>query len=362
MKNTRHKTFSKASLFNIFMLLSVSASAANDADFKELPRIFQPTQTVQEILFPETMLLSEGYLRVSDLHEIWYAEYGNKDGTPVAIVHGGPGSGCLPLIERFFDPSFYRIIKFDQRGAMRSKPTCELKDNTTQDLVEDMEKLRKHLKIDKWALYGGSWGTTLAIVYGETYPSNCLGFILRGVFLGSTEEAEELCYGMGKHYPEAFERYKNFLPLEERSTLLDSYNKRILSEDPAIALPAVMSTMLYNGSCVSALEKLPDLFPGELPPELAVCMMKTYTHYSTHNFFLEPNQIMDNLSKITDKPAIFVQSRHDVHCLPKIAYQVHLNWPGSKFYIVTDAAHLELERGVVKGMVTATEEMKKVLS
>ena len=194
--------------------------------------------TLEDVLYPIIKPLNEGYLKVSDLHEIYFAEYGNPKGIPVVNIHGGPGAGSSANDMRFFDPKHYRIILFDQRGAKRSKPLASIKENTTADLISDLEKLRKALKIDKWLVFGGSWGSALALAYGQTHPKQCLGFVLRGIFLGNEEEYLQVWYGMQDIFPEAWEEFNNFLPANERKDLVTSYYKRITHSDAKIHMPA----------------------------------------------------------------------------------------------------------------------------
>lgn len=178
--------------------------------------------SLDEVLFPKIAPNFEGHLKVSDLHELWYAEYGNPEGMPVIFLHGGPGGGCGSYDARFFNPEFYRIILFDQRGAGRSMPLYELKDNNTQELIADIEKIRMHCGVDKWLVFGGSWGSLLSILYGQTHPDRCLGFVLRGIVMGSEAELANI-YAMGDVFPESFDELEKFIPKNERHNLMEAY-------------------------------------------------------------------------------------------------------------------------------------------
>jgi len=226
-------------------------------NFTIAPLVYRLEQMLEEILFPAIKPYDEDYLDVSGLHRLWYAQFGNPHGIPVVVVHGGPGFGCSPRDMRFFDPKFYRIILFDQRGALRSQPFGEMQENTTQDLIADMEKLRQHLAVDKWLLFGGSWGSALSVLYGEAHPDRCLGFILRGVFLATHAQTQQVWYGMRDHYPEVWEEFVSFLPENERDDLLVAFRRRINDPDPEVHLPAARAFMKYDLSCAFALQARP---------------------------------------------------------------------------------------------------------
>ncbi len=204
-----------------------------------------PKYTLDEILFPKIEANFESHLKVSDIHEIWYAEYGNPHGIPVIFVHGGPGGGCWPDDARFFNPEHYRVILFDQRGANRSKPLYEMAENTTQNLIADMEKLRNHLGIEKWLLFGGSWGSTLSMLYGQAHPERCLGFMLRGIFTATDEEVNNI-YAMGDIFPENYDEFESFIPEDERGDLLGAYFKKFCDPDPKVCMEAAKICMKYD--------------------------------------------------------------------------------------------------------------------
>jgi proline iminopeptidase len=314
--------------------------------------------TLDEILFPKIEAHTEGRLKVSELHEIWYGEYGNPKGMPVVFLHGGPGAGCGPNDMRFFDPEFYRIILFDQRGTKRSTPFSEIKENNTQHLIADIEKLRLHLQIEKWLVFGGSWGSALAVLYGEAYPTACLGFVLRGIFLGTQEELENV-YAMNDIFPDLHDELRQFIPLEEQNDLLTAYHKRLFDIDPAIAIPAAKSFTKYDlmaSFLMHSAEKVEPLLQDE---KFVLGLSRLFTHYAINHCFVEEAQIISDLPKIHHLPAIIVQGRYDIICRPKAAYKLHQDWAGSKLVLVQDAGHASIEPGVAKALVGSTEEFKR---
>jgi proline iminopeptidase len=315
----------------------------------------------EEILFPAIKPTHEGYLKVSDSYQIWHAEYGNPKGVPIVIVHGGPGAGCGDNDMRFFDPKHYRIILFDQRGAYRSKPFAEINENSTQDLIEDMEKLRKHLNIEKWVLFGGSWGSTLSLAYGEAHPERVLGFILRGVFLGRDHERDNIWDGMQDTFPEVWEEYVKFLPENEHKDLMISYYKRLINPDPKIHMPAARSFLKYDFTAAFLMHDNKRTEKMIKDDKLTLGCVKIFAHYSVNKFFFKENQILDNLSKIKHLPAVIVQGRYDTICRAKSAYELHKNWPGSELNFIQDAGHSAYEPGITRALVEATEKMKGVI-
>jgi proline iminopeptidase len=320
--------------------------------------VYELKFTLDQILFPKLEAYNEGYLRVSELHEIWYSEYGNPSGKPVVFLHGGPGGGCSPDSARFFDPEHYRIILFDQRGCGRSKPFGEVEGNTTQDLIEDIENLREHLKIDKWLIFGGSWGSALAMTYGEAYPNSCLGFILRGIFLGKESEFQQVWYGMKDIFPEVWDEFSCFLPLNERRDLIKSYYKRLMDPNAEIHMAAARAFIKYDFTASFLLPNaqiIEQILKNDI---LVLGCARLFAHYSMHKFFFEENQILDNLAKIKHLPAIIVHGRYDVILRVSSAYELHKNWSGSEFILVPDAGHSSVDHGIAKALVVATEKLK----
>jgi proline iminopeptidase len=276
----------------------------------------------------------------------------------VLVVHGGPGAGAGANDMRYFDPKHYRIILFDQRGAKRSLPFAEIKENTTRDLIEDMEKLRLHLKVNKWLLFGGSWGSALSVAYGEAHPTSCLGFVLRGVFLGTEEEIRQLWYGMQDTFPEEWQAMVQFLPENERSDLMKSYYARVINPDPTIHMPAAKAFIKYDMTAAFLLQDTDRLNKILEDEKQSFGMSKLFMHYAMNKVFLAPNHILNNLYKIKHLPAIIVHGRYDVICRAKSAYLLHTNWPGSELYFIQDAGHSAFEPGITRALINATEKMK----
>ncbi len=300
----------------------------------------------------------EGFLRVSAIHEIWYGQYGNPNGTPVIVLHGGPGAGCDEDTVNLFDPEFWRIILLDQRGAKRSKPFSEIKDNTTQHLIADIESLRKELHIDKWLVFGGSWGSALAIAYGETYPSHVLGFILRGIFLARKHETQDLWFGMGRIFPDAWQALNDYIPIEEQHDLINAYYRRVMSPDLDIAIPAARAFIKYDFTCSFLNLSAKKLKQSMSDDRLILGLTRIYMHYCVNHFFLKENQLIDNINIINHVPLIIVHGRYDIITLPKNAYDLHRIWPGSELVFVNSAGHSAKEKQIAVHLAKATEKMK----
>ncbi len=319
-------------------------------------------QSAEDFLFPPLQPYEESYLKVSDLHSLWYAQYGNPEGVAVVVIHGGPGAGCGPNDMRYFDPKYYRIILVDQRGAKRSKPAAEMQENTTQHLINDLEHLRKHLQIKRWLLFGGSWGSTLSLLYGETYPEYCLGFILRGIFLGREYEWKQVWYGMQDIFPDAWDELEKFLPPEERKDLIHSYYKRLMNPDSNIHKAAAHAVIKYDMTC--SFLKCDDEFLKKLLENTLITLglARTFAHYCINKFFLKENQVLEDLPKIKHLPAFIVHGRYDVVCRAKSAYELYQHWPGAELVFVDNAGHSALEAYTTKALVETTEKMKTLPS
>lgn len=319
-------------------------------------------QSLEEIFFPCIKPYKESYLKVSELHNIWYAEYGNPSGTPAIVVHGGPGAGAGDNDMRFFDPKIYRIILFDQRGAKRSEPFGEVLDNTTPNLISDMEKLRKHLAIEKWLVFGGSWGSALSMLYGQAHSDHCLGFVLRGIFLGTKAEYEQVWYGMKDIFPELWDELEKFLPESERSDLIKSYYTRFMSADPKIHMPAARCFVKYDLTSSFLMHNQGVLQKTLSDDRLVLGLSRLFSHYCMNEFFVTPNQIIDNIKWINHLPAIMVHGRYDVVCRASSAYRLHKVWPNSELVFVQDAGHASVEPGTAKALVEATNKMAQVVT
>jgi proline iminopeptidase len=314
-----------------------------------MPLPFEVTQ-----LFKPLVSFRSGRLAVDARHELYWEECGNPAGTPVLFLHGGPGGGVSPQHRRFFDPAFYRIVLFDQRGAGQSTPLGEYRDNTTTLLVADIEQLRASLGIPQWLVFGGSWGSTLALAYGQAHPQACLGFILRGIFLGSQSEIDWFIDGIKGFYPEAHQRFAEFIPADERDDLIHAYEKRLFSDDPQTYLPAARSWNRYENSCVF-------LLPQEDQPDsdtVSLGIGRLEAHYMLNACFLAPNQLLDGIDAIRHLPAVIVQGRYDVVCPPVSAHRLHAAWPQAQLRMIADAGHAALEPGTASALVAATEAFR----
>ncbi len=289
---------------------------------------------------------------------MYWEEAGNPDGLPVLFLHGGPGAGCTPAYRRFFDPAAYRILLFDQRGAGRSTPSAETRDNSTQHLIRDIEALRRALGVDCWLVFGGSWGSTLALAYGEAHPERCLGFILRGVFLGRSREVDWFLHGMGRFFPEARRDFLAPIPEAERGPgLLAAYRRRLMDPDPRVHLPAARAWSRYESAC-SALRPGPVDIAAATGDRAALALARLEAHYFANRLFLRDNQLLDELDRIRGLPATIVQGRYDVVCPIATADELARAWPGADYVVAPEAGHSAMEYGVRAALVAATERMK----
>ncbi len=277
------------------------------------------------------------------------------------FLHGGPGAGSAPVHRQFFDPGHYRIILFDQRGAGRSTPTASIEANTTWHLVDDMEALRSHLGIERWLVFGGSWGATLALAYGIRHPERCAGFVLRGVFLGRDEEVDWFLHGMGRFFPEAGRAFAEFLPEAERNDLLAAYHTRLTDPDPARHRPAARTWAAYETACSTLLPMLAEGAALALNDVAALSLARLSAHYFRHRLFLAASPLLDNLAAIRSRPCVIVQGRYDVICPLATAEALHRAWPGSELVVVGDAGHSAFEPGIRAALMAATERMKRLL-
>lgn len=302
-------------------------------------------------LFPAIEPYATGMLALDGRHVMYWEQSGNPQGLAVVFLHGGPGAGATPQHRRFFDPRRYRIIIFEQRGAGRSTPLGELTDNTTPHLVADMERLRVHLGIESWLVFGGSWGSTLALAYGEAHPERCLGFILRGVFLCRAREIDWFVHGMGTLFPEAWRRFRDFLPEGERGDLLANYYRRLADPDPAVHMAAAQSWAGYEGAC-STLRPSPDMAGVYARSPNTLSLARLEAHYLSHGGFLSDNQLLDHIGRIAHLPCAIVQGRYDAVCPIVTADAVVQAWPGVEYDVVM-AGHSAAEPATAAGLVKA---------
>ena len=310
-------------------------------------------------LYPEIEAHKTEYLKASSLHEIYMEQSGNPDGQPIIFLHGGPGGGVDAKQRRLFDTSHYRIILFDQRGAGKSKPHAELEENTTWDLVHDMELIRKHLGIRNWIVFGGSWGSTLALAYAIKHPARVRGLILRGIFLCRKQEIDWFYQsGASNIFPDVWDEYLAAIPEEERGDLVKAYHKRLTSEDPKVKLDAALAWSKWEAA-TSRLFPSPDLIKNFEREDLAIAFARIENHYFTNNAFFESdNFLLENVDKIQNIPGVIVQGRYDVVCPATSAWELHKAWPLSQLHLIPDAGHSVWEPGILDKILEATDAFK----
>lgn len=300
-------------------------------------------------------------LPVDDPHMLHIEECGNPAGLPVLFVHGGPGAGCEPYHRSFFDPDVYRIVLFDQRGCGRSTPHAELKGNNTQSLVEDMEKIRQHLGIERWVLFGGSWGSTLSLIYAETYPERVLGLILRGIFLCRPEEIRWFYQeGASRIFPDYWEEFIKPIPESERGDLIHAYYQRLSGEDEIARMAAAKAWSVWEGRCAT-LQPSKSVIDFFSRPFTALSLARIECHYFVNDSFLEPNQILRDASRLSGIPGVIVHGRYDIVCPLENAWALHKAWPASELQIISNAGHAASEPGNVDALIQATQKMSKRL-
>ena len=314
-------------------------------------------RTPRTELYPDVDPFDSGMLPLDAVHTMYWEQSGNPAGVPVVFLHGGPGAGSSPAHRRFFDPAFYRIVIFDQRGAGRSKPHGELKDNTTPHLIADMETLRTKLGVERWLVFGGSWGSTLALAYGEAHPDRCLGFVLRGIFLCREQEAEWFLHGMRHVFPEAWHKFVGAIPESERADLLDAYVRRLNHPDPAVHMPAARVWSTYEGACSTLLPN-PDTVAYFSGDHVALGLARIEAHYFRHRVFLPENALLENVHRLRHIPAVIVQGRYDMVCPTVTADDLHRAWPEAEYMVVSDAGHSAWEPGIRAQLVAAVERFK----
>ena len=310
-------------------------------------------------LFPAIEPFATHRLKVSGLHEIYVAEYGNPKGKPVVVLHGGPGAGMNPTMPRFHDPAVYRMILFDQRGCGRSTPYAELRENTTWDLVADMEKIRGHLGIGRWQVLGGSWGSTLALAYAETHTGQVNELVLRGIFTLRRKELEWFYQeGASQILPEAFEEYIKPIPEDERIDLIAAYHRRLTGPDKEVQLAAARAWSTWEGTAISLLPD-PARVAAFGEPQYALAFARIECHYFQNAGFLDrDDQLIANAYRLKDIPGVIVHGRYDL-CTPiSIAWDLHKAWPEAAYRVAPDSGHAMSEPGIIHELVTATEEFK----
>jgi proline iminopeptidase len=308
-------------------------------------------------LYPPIEPYTTGRLPVDTVHSLYWEACGNPGGLPVVFLHGGPGGGCLPHHRRFFDPHFWQIILFDQRGAGRSTPVAEVTNNTTADLVEDLERLRRTLRIERWLLFGGSWGSTLALAYAQAHPERCTGLVLRGIFLARPAELDWFMRGMGTIFPEAARAFVEFLPPSERGDVLQNYYGRLVHPDPTVHLPAARAWDRYESACSTLLPQ------NETPSRLdhdasALAIARIEAHYFVHGAFLPHDALLAGIDRLRHLPCTIVQGRYDIVCPIVTADTLAQAWPEAEYIVVPDAGHSVREPGIARELVAAVARMQ----
>lgn len=309
--------------------------------------------------FPPIEPYNKGMLKVSDIHTLYWEECGNPQGRPVVFLHGGPGGGIAPDYRRFFDPQAYRIILFDQRGSGQSTPCAEIRENTTWDLIKDIETIREMFEIDKWVVFGGSWGSTLALSYAITHPSKVKALVLRGIFLCRPSEIKWFYQeGASQIFPDVWDEYLKPIPHNERHDLVAAYYRRLTHENPNIRLEAAKAWSKWEAATSrlivdqTAIDEFED-------PEFALSFARIECHYFTNNAFFSTNSwILENVEKIRHIPGVIVQGRYDVVCPARSAWDLHKAWPEAKFTFIADSGHAAAEPGTRSALIEATESLK----
>jgi proline iminopeptidase len=300
-----------------------------------------------------------GHLKVSSIHDVYYEQCGNPKGKPIVFLHGGPGGGIVPEYRQFHDPDAYRIVLFDQRGSGQSTPHASLEENTTWDLVADIEKLRAHLGIGKWQVFGGSWGSTLALAYAEAHPDRVTELVLRGIFLCRPKEIKWFYQeGTSWLFPDVWEEYLKVIPESERHDMVSAYYRRLTSDDEETKVAAARAWSIWEGSTskllfdYESIEKFAD-------PQFALAFARIECHYFMNNcFFPTDNYLLDNVGKIRHIPGVIVQGRYDVVCPMRSAWDLHRAWPEAELHITPDAVHSIVEPGNLSALVEATDRFR----
>jgi len=306
-------------------------------------------------LFPKIEPFNSGWLKASNLHTLYFEQVGNPDGIPVVFLHGGPGVGAQPIYRCYFDPKRFHVIIFSQRGAGKSTPSGELRQNDTWELVKDIELLRESLGINRWLVFGGSWGSTLALIYAQQHPEHVRGLVLRGIFLGRRMEFQwEYVDGASRIFPEAWERFINFIPPEERVNLPGAYYKRLTSAQREVQLAAATRWYAWEADIGSLLPRE----TSRITEEDMLAFTRIECHYMVNNLFLpEDNYILNNIAKIAEIPCWIAQGRYDIICPVVTAYDLNQAYPKAELHIVPDAGHSIAEPGIVDSLIRGMEKL-----
>ncbi|CAL9774886.1 unnamed protein product [Musa acuminata subsp. burmannicoides] len=320
------------------------------------------SQEYNSNLYPHIEPYSSGFLKVSDIHTLYWEQSGNPNGHPVVFLHGGPGAGTSASNRCFFDPEFYRIILFDQRGAGKSTPHACLEENTTWDLVDDIEKLREHLEIPEWQVFGGSWGSTLALAYSQSHPDKVTGIILRGIFLLRKKELDWFYEGgAAAIFPDAWEPFRDFIPENERDNFIVAYNKRLNSDDIDVQNSAAKIWTTWELMTAHLMQNEENIKRGE-DDNFSLAFARIENHYFVNKGFLpSSSQLLDNVDKIRHIKTVIVQGRYDVCCPMMSAWDLHKAWPEAEFKVIPDAGHSANEPGIAAALVATNEKFKSLL-
>jgi proline iminopeptidase len=315
------------------------------------------SQTIEDVLYPKIEAHTTGFLEVTELHTIAWERSGNPDGIPVIVIHGGPGGGSQPSYRRYFDSNKFDIIQFDQRGCGQSTPYAELNDNNTQASVSDLEMLRKHFGIDTWHVFGGSWGSTLALIYAQSYPGRVQSLVLRGIFMCRKSELHWFYQDGASHiFPDAFDSYRDHIPVSEQSNLIDAYYSRLTSDDVEIQRAAAREWTRWE-MATSRLFPDPEYLEKAEDLDFAVAFARIECHYFINAIFVEEAYILNHVAKIANIPTVIVQGRYDVVCPAKSAWELHKALPNSNLIIVPDAGHSMGEVSIARELVITTDKI-----
>ena len=315
------------------------------------------SQSIDDVLYPKTNAHTTGLLKVTKLHTIAWERSGNPDGIPVIVIHGGPGGGSQPSYRRYFDPSKFDIIQFDQRGCGKSTPYAELEDNNTQASVSDLEALRQHLGIDLWHVFGGSWGSTLALIYAQNHPQRVQSLVLRGIFMCRKSELQWFYQDGASHiFPDAFDSYRDHIPVAEQGNLIEAYHSRLTSDDEEVRRAAAREWTRWE-MATSRLFPDPEYLDKAEDLDFAVAFARIECHYFINAIFVEEAHILNNAAKVEHIPTVIVQGRYDVVCPAKSAWELHKALPKSNLIIVPDAGHSMGEVSIARELVNATDKI-----
>ncbi len=315
-------------------------------------------RSAAQYLYPPVDPFDQRMLDVGDGHKLYVEQCGRRDGMPVVVLHGGPGGGCSPAMRRYFDPNVYRIVLFDQRGCGRSRPHASVEANTSWHLVQDIETIRQTLGIDRWLVFGGSWGATLALLYGQSHPERTLHLVLRGIFLMTRPELDWFYGGgAGQFWPDMWSRFVRMIPEGERDDLIKAYNRRLFSGDMATETRYARAWATWENTLASIENDGPS---GESPADYARAFARLENHYFLNNGFLDrDNYILENMDRLADVPGTIVQGRYDMICPPVSAFRLHAQWPNSRMQVVPRAGHALSEPGISSELVRTLDALRE---